>query len=136
MSAVGLVVAGHGELASGLIGCAELIVGHQEGVEAVALRPEDSLESMQAALSEAIIRAERGAGVLVLIDLYGGTPGNAAALSLRDHPVEIVTGVNLPMLLEVMLRREMGTPAKELAEMATETGRAGIVDLRAQLQAP
>lgn len=130
---IGVVVATHGDMARALIASAEMIVGAQDNVVAVCLEHQDSLESFHAALNAAIRQAERGAGVLVLIDLFGGTPGNAASLSAHEQQLHVVSGVNLPMLLEVFLSRTTMSPAA-LAAHALESGKAGIVDIAAKVR--
>ncbi len=136
---IGIVIASHGSLARALLSSAEMIVGDQEGVTAVCLEPQDNLETFQATLSRAIDQADQGAGVMVLLDVFGGTPGNATLLRMREHEFPAVSGVNLPMLLEVLLSRRALSP-ESLAELALESGARGIVDitarLRAQMQTP
>ena len=131
---VGIVIAAHGDLARALRDSAEMIVGAHDDVVTVSLEPQDNLETCQAALSAAIDTADRGAGAIVLVDLFGGTPSNAAALCLRQRRSEIVSGVNLPMLLEVLLRRS-GLTAEALATLASESGVKGIVDVAARMRA-
>lgn len=130
---VGIVLASHGSLARALLSSAEMIVGAQEHVETVCLEADANLESFHAELVAAMDKADAGAGVIVLIDLFGGTPGNAAALSLSQRQVPIVSGVNLPMLLEVMLARESMTP-DALASHAFASGAKGIVDITKKMQ--
>lgn len=133
-ASVGVVIAAHGDLAHALRQSAEMIVGAQDGVVTVALNPQDNLDSLQATIREAIDRADAGAGVIILIDLFGGTPGNAAALCLSQRELPIVSGVNLPMLLEVLLSRSAMSP-EALAELALASGNQGIVDITAKLKA-
>jgi len=133
-ASVGVVIAAHGDLAHALRQSAEMIVGAQDGVVTVALNPQDNLDSLQATIHEAIDRADAGAGVIILIDLFGGTPGNAAALCLSQRELPIVSGVNLPMLLEVLLSRSAMSP-EALAELALASGNQGIVDITAKLKA-
>ncbi len=129
---VGIVIAAHGDLAHALRQSAEMILGAQDGVVTVALNPQDNLDNLQATIREAIDQADSGVGVIVLIDLFGGTPGNAAALCLAERDLPIVSGVNLPMLLEVMLSRNSFSPA-ELAALALESGANGIVNVTARV---
>lgn len=132
---VGLVIGGHGQLAAALLASAELILGEQQGVATVALELDQNLEALHARIGEAIAQVEQGDGVLVLLDLYGGTPCNATALHFQQAMIEAVTGVNLPMLLEVLLgRHEQNLTA--LTALAEEIGRGGIMNVRAELFAP
>lgn len=131
---VGVVIAAHGDLAHALRQSAEMIIGEQDGVVAVALNPQDNLDKLQTTIRAAIDQADGGAGVIVLIDLFGGTPSNAAALCLAERWVPIISGVNLPMLLEVLLNRGSLSPA-ELAVLALESGTRGIIDITTKLNA-
>jgi mannose/fructose/sorbose-specific phosphotransferase system IIA component len=132
---MGIVVASHGDLASALISSAEMIIGSQENVAAVCLDPKDNLEACHNALCAAIDQVQTDAGVIVLIDLFGGTPANAAVLGLRERSYPIVAGVNLPMLLEVLMSRQGGLSAKELTEVALQAGQDSIIDVGARFEA-
>ena len=131
-SPVGIVIATHGDLAHALQRNAEMIVGPQDGVVPLGLDPPDTPESLKAALLEAIDRVDRGSGVLVLVDLFGGTPSQVAARCSARRPVAIAAGVNLPMLLDTLINRTRLT-APELAALAVESGAAGVVDVSARL---
>jgi mannose/fructose/sorbose-specific phosphotransferase system IIA component len=130
---VGIVIATHGDLARALVSSAEMIVGAHSQVVTVSLSQHDSPETFQAALDAAIDQADAGRGVLVLIDLFGGTPGNAASISIQRRKLHVVSGVNLPMLLEVLLSRSVMS-AEELTAHALQSGKTGIVDIVARIQ--
>lgn len=135
MNPIGVVVASHCDLAHAFIASAEVIVGAQTDVAAVCLAPEDNLESCRSALLDAVNQVDHGNGAIVLIDLFGGTPCNAAALTLRDHACVVVTGVNLPMLIEILMSREGASSMDELAALAVQAGRSSIIDVGAQIKA-
>ena len=97
---VGLVVATHGKLAEELIRTAVGIVGPLERTRAVSIAAATSMDAARAELGEAIRDVDDGDGVLVLTDMFGGTPANLA-LTFLDGRLEVLTGVNLPMLLKV-----------------------------------
>jgi len=97
---VGLVVATHGKLAEELLRTAEAIVGPLERSRAVSITASSSMDASRAELEEAIRAVDDGDGVLVLTDMFGGTPANLALTFLDGH-IEVLTGVNLPMLLKV-----------------------------------
>ena len=122
---IGIVVAAHGKMSKGLIGTSKLIVGHAENITSVDLLEGEGPESLREKLQKAIKSLDSGEGVMVLLDLYGGTPSNVSALLARELNVEVVSGVNLPMLLEVIMRRKSQT-LKELREIAINAGREGI----------
>lgn len=130
---VGVVVASHGDLAEALIRSAEMIVGEQENVIAVGLDPKDNLDTLHATLDAAIEKVDRGAGAILLIDLFGGTPGNAATLSIGQRKLPAVSGVNLPMLLEVLISRQ-NMSLEALSTHALASGVTGIVDIAARLR--
>jgi mannose/fructose/sorbose-specific phosphotransferase system IIA component len=134
MSPIGIVVASHCDFAKAIIASAEMIAGAQENVTAVCLSLDDNLESCREAIQAAIRQVDLGRGVLVLIDLFGGTPCNAAALSLRDYCCPVVAGVNLPMLIEVVTSRDSVASVEELAALAVTAGRASILDVGARLK--
>lgn len=130
----GVVVAAHGKLAEALLESAALIVGKPEKTAAVTLMPGDGPEDIKKAMLRACEEVSRDGDVLVLLDLFGGTPCNTAAVLLRDTGYECVTGVNLPMVLEVLINREKGLSAKDLVSIASDAGSSGIVDVRSRLK--
>jgi mannose/fructose/sorbose-specific phosphotransferase system IIA component len=126
-----VLLVGHGPLASGLLGAIEMIAGPQERLEVVQLQPEDDIEGVSSRVESALQKlgvAEDGEAI-IFADLFGAAPANAAASLLRHRPnIEIVAGMNLPMLLESLLGRE-GVSARELAQSAVEAGRESVRDV-------
>ena len=118
---IGVVVVAHGALARELVRSAELIVGPQERLAAVGLEAGDDVEVTRKKVGDAIGAANAGAGVLVLTDMFGGTPCNMALPFHEEGKVEILTGVNLPMLLKATSARVPGVEGSELSlrELAT-----------------
>ena len=112
---VGIVVVTHGELGKELLGAAELIAGKQEKVVPLGLHADDAIEALPGRIDEAIESIGDADGVLVLVDLFGGSPGNATLRCLAERNFECISGANLPMLLEVLMLRE-GMSAKDLAK--------------------
>jgi PTS system mannose-specific IIA component len=131
---VGLVLISHGQMGHYLLESAELIAGTQEQVATVSLVPEDSPESFQAKMLSAIQSIDTDKGLLVLSDLCGGTPWNCTAVLSRDEELECLTGMNLPMLLEILMIRPTGVSVRELADIGEAAGRAGIVRLSRMLE--
>lgn len=121
---VGLVVATHGRLAEELLRTAQGIVGPIEQCEAVTVGAECSMEDARARLGEAVKRVDTGDGVLVLTDMFGGTPANLA-LTFLDEKLEVVTGVNLPMLLKLATARA-DLALRAAAELVTSYGQKNI----------
>jgi PTS system mannose-specific IIA component len=122
---VGLVVATHGKLAEELLRTAEGIVGRLEQSEAVSVGAGSSMHEARATLADAVHRVDTGEGVLVLTDMFGGTPANLA-LTFLDEKVEVVTGVNLPMLLKLATARADGLALQPAAELLTSHGQKNI----------
>jgi PTS system mannose-specific IIA component len=123
---VGLVVATHGKLAEELLHTAEGIVGPLERCEAVSVSAgSSSMEDARARLADAVHRVEAGAGVLILTDMFGGTPANLA-LTFLDEKVEVVTGVNLPMILKLATARQDELGLRAAAELVTAHGQKNI----------
>ncbi len=112
---VGVVVATHGRLAEELIRTAEGICGSLEQCRAVSIGPE-GMDDARAVLGDAIRAVDAGEGVLVLTDMFGGTPANLA-LTFLDERIEVVTGVNLPMLMKVSTSRTAGATVRDIAQV-------------------
>jgi PTS system mannose-specific IIA component len=102
-----------------------LIVPDASNFHAVAIDPGQSVDEMRSAIEKALSAAERGDGVLVLTDMFGGTPSNISLSFLENRRVEVVTGVNLPMLIKLATLSEP-RPLEELAVLVKEYGRRNI----------
>ena len=98
---IGVVVVTHGQLATELLNAAETIVGDLPRFAAVSIGWHEDTEDARAEIQQAIARVEEGAGVLILTDLFGGTASNLAMSFLSQEKVEVITGVNLPMLIKL-----------------------------------
>lgn len=135
MSGVPVVLAGHGGYAEGVRSAVEMILGPQRSLACVALPPDGSVEQVAEDAGRAFERLGTGdAGALLLVDLAGGSPANAAGrLALTDPRVQVVAGLNLPMVLEVLTSTERTAAA--LAAVARRAGGEGIVDVAARLRA-
>jgi len=131
---VRIILVTHGNLASALLEGAEIILGEkQPSVLTVCLSAADSLDSAHAELEAALDSLQQPVASeesLVLVDLFGGTASNAAAWALKGKDFQIVAGVNLPMLLEVLLNHDRMS-ASALAKLALTKGIQSIVDVRA-----
>lgn len=122
---VGLVVATHGQLAEELIRTAEGVCGKLEQCRAVSLTAALDIEEARAQLARAIQEVDTGEGALVLTDMFGGTPANLALTFLNDR-IEVVTGVNLPMLLKLATCRSEGATLRQTAQLMTGYGQKNI----------
>jgi PTS system mannose-specific IIA component len=121
---VGLVLAAHAGLAAELLKAAEMIVGPLEKVAAVAVNNTDTVDGIRDAMASAI-QETSGSGVLVMTDMFGGTPANMSLSFLKEGEVEVLTGMNLPMLIKFASdRKRLGVA--ELAAQLKECGRESI----------
>jgi len=98
---IGIVVVTHGQLATELVNAAETIVGELRRFAAVSIGWHEDTEDARGEIQQAIARVEDGSGVLILTDMFGGTPSNLAMTFLAEGRVEVITGVNLPMLIKL-----------------------------------
>ncbi|MGV8073376.1 MAG: PTS sugar transporter subunit IIA [Syntrophobacteraceae bacterium] len=121
---IGIIAVSHCELAREMVNVAELIVGPIEACKAVSLSPDQSMEEMLKQLKERIKEVDHGKGVLILTDLFGGTPANIS-LSFLGPKVEVVCGMNLPMLIKLAECRK-GYSLGEAAALVKEYGKRHI----------
>ena len=122
---IGLVIVTHAGLATALKSSAEMIVGSIEHCTTVEVAPGEQADDIMARVVAAVETVQTG-GAIIMTDLFGGTPSNMAMSFLKEGCVEVVTGVNLPMLIEFCSRREL-KPVAELAADLHRTGREGII---------
>lgn len=115
----GVVVVTHGQLATELLNAAEMIVGDLPRFAAVSIGWHDDVTVARDALAQAVGKVDTGGGVLLLTDMFGGTPSNLGMSLLQADALEVVTGVNLPMLIKLAkapAQKDLGTLAHELCE--------------------
>lgn len=122
---IGLVLVTHGRLAVEFLSAMQHVVGRQDAVEAVCIGPEDDMEKRRAEILQKVNNVDKGAGVIVLTDMFGGTPSNLAISIMDQANVEILAGVNLPMLIKLAtLRKECSL--KDAVVGAQEAGKKYI----------
>jgi PTS system mannose-specific IIA component len=122
---IGIVIITHGGLAVEFRAALEHVVGPQTGLETMSIGPEDDIETRRTELIEAVRRAETGRGVIILTDMFGGTPSNLAISVMDDTGAEVLAGVNLPMLVRLAsVRRDKALV--EAVDLAKEAGRKYI----------
>ena len=122
---IGIIIVTHGRLAEELLAAAELIVGKMENCVAVSISPDEDMDKAEARIGGAIRKVNLGKGVLILTDLFGGTPSNLSLTFLEAGQVEVLSGANLPMLLSLATSRD-DKSLIETADMALEAGRNNI----------
>ena len=123
--AFGLVLVTHGGWAEQLVAAMEHVVGPQEGVRAVSIGPDDDMEQRRKDIMKAVEDLDRGSGVIVLTDMFGGTPSNLAISVMDKAKVEVIAGMNLPMLIKLASVRGQDDLA-EAVSLAQAAGRKYI----------
>jgi len=122
---IGMVLVTHGALANEFKSALEHVVGPQDFCETIAIGPDDNMENRRNDILEAIDKADDGAGVIILTDMFGGTPSNLAISVMQNRAVEVIAGVNLPMLVKLArVRSDMNI--KDAVNLAQEAGRKYI----------
>jgi len=117
------VIVTHGHLANELLAAAEMIVGPVAHITAVSIGWHDDVDAAHAEIERAIMRVSEGRGVLLLTDMFGGTPTNIASMFLADGEAEVVTGVNLPMVIKLASQSEdesLGMVARRVRDQGQE----------------
>ncbi len=122
---IGLVLVTHGRLAAEFVVAMEHVVGPQQAIEAICIGPEDDMELRRADISAAVGKVDDGSGVILLTDLFGGTPSNLAISLLKAGEIEVIAGVNLPMLIRLESARKAMDVRKAVAA-AREAGQKYI----------
>jgi len=122
---IGMVLVTHGALANEFKSALEHVVGPQDFCQTIAIGPEDNMETRRNDILAAVDKADSGTGVIIFTDMFGGTPSNLAISVMQVRPVEVIAGVNLPMLVKIArVRADM--PLKEAVNLAQEAGRKYI----------
>jgi PTS system mannose-specific IIA component len=122
---IGLVLVTHGRLAEELVNATEHVVGEQRNMRAISIGPDDDIEQRRRDILAAVEAVDDGAGVILLTDMFGGTPSNLAISIMDKGQVEIIAGVNLPMLIKLASVRE-SEPLEQAVDSAQEAGRKYI----------
>ncbi len=119
---IGLVVVTHGRLAHEFVAAMEHVVGPQDHVRSISIGPDDDMEQRRTDIADAINATSCDKGVLVLTDMFGGTPSNLALSLMEKGKVDVLAGINLPMLIKIIEAR--GTASlEEITQLALQAGR-------------
>jgi PTS system mannose-specific IIA component len=122
---IGLVIVTHGNLAKEFVAALEHVVGPQTQIEAISIAPSDDMAERRNAILAAVAKVEKGDGAIILTDMFGGTPSNLAISVMDSGSVEVIAGVNLPMLVKLArIREEVGLV--DALKQAQEAGRKYI----------
>lgn len=122
---IGIVVVSHGKLARELVAATEHVVGTQPHFKSISIQVEDDIEARRDEIRDTAKACDTGKGVIILTDMFGGTPSNLAMSVLKRGEVEVLSGVNLPMLIKLAEVRSDLT-LQEAAQTAAEAGRKYI----------
>ena len=122
---IGLVVVTHGRLAVELISALEHVVGTQSAVRTICIGPDDDMEKRRKEILSSVEKVDSGKGVILLTDMFGGTPSNLAISIMDQSNVEVIAGVNMPMLIKLASNRKVGS-LKKVAVEAQNAGRKYI----------
>jgi PTS system mannose-specific IIA component len=119
---IGMILVTHGKLAEEFVHAMQHVVGRQEAVATVCIGPNDDMERRRKEISDAIKEVDGGTGVIILTDLFGGTPSNLAISLMKAGHVEVIAGINLPMLIRLAKARN-SMDVREAARAARDAGR-------------
>ena len=122
---IGLLIVTHCDLGKEFLSAAEFIVGRIEAVDTVSITQTSDSKKLHNLIEKKIAALNSGQGVLILTDMFGGTPSNLSLSFLKEEQVEVLTGVNLPMVIAIVQNRS-DQNLDELAEIAREAGKTGI----------
>ena len=122
---IGMILVTHGKLAEHFIDAMEHVVGKQEAVATICIGPNDDMEQRRADIADAIKAVDDGQGAILLTDMFGGTPSNLAISVMDKAKVEVIAGVNLPMLIKLASVRETASLG-DAVDQAQESGRKYI----------
>ena len=122
---IGLVLVTHGRLASEFVVAMEHVVGPQERIASICIGPDDDMDKRRKDIAKAIAKVDDGAGVIILTDLFGGTPSNLAISLMKSDKIEVIAGVNLPMLIRLEGARKT-MDVRSAVAAAREAGRKYI----------
>ena len=122
---IGIVIVSHERISKELLVALEHIVGKQEKIESISIFPGDNVEKRRKEILNATKRVNSGKGVVILTDMFGGTPSNLAISLMEDRHIEVIAGVNLPLLIKMASLRK-DCELKELVKISQESGRKYI----------
>lgn len=124
---INLIIATHGEMSKSILDLSKMVLGEYNNVEAVTFMPGEGTEDLISKYNKSLKKFDNANGTLFLVDLFGGSPYNAASMVVsQSNNMDVVTGINVPMLLELLEAREGIEEVSILVEIAKESGTAGI----------
>ena len=125
-----VIVVSHGSYARGLVDTAQMIAGEQEGLEAFGLEPEESVDTLREKIRESIEQASQEEEILILTDIFYGSPFNTVISLMPEYDLYHVTGINLPLMMEVIMGRISGKHAEEICKELLKAAPDTVRDVR------
>lgn len=125
-----VIVVSHGSYAKGLVDTAQMIAGEQENLEAFGLEPEDSIDTLREKIRTCMEQTSCGEEILVLTDLFYGSPFNVVISLMSEYDIYHVTGINLPLMMEVVMGRYAGKSAQQLCKDLLKAAPDTVKDVR------
>ena len=122
---IGIVVVAHGKLAEAFVAVTEHVVGKQTQIKAIGIEPEDNAEQARERIVQAIKDVDTGSGVVILTDMFGGTPSNLAISVMKGEGLDVIAGVNLPMMIKLASVRGK-VPLEDAVNQAQDAARKYI----------
>lgn len=122
---IGIVIVTHADLAKEFIVALEHVVGKQKFLRAVCINPNDDMDTKRNEIIESVKAVNKSKGVIIATDMFGGTPSNLAISNLKDNEVEVIAGVNLPMLIKMVSQRKK-LDLNQLVKISQDSGRKYI----------
>jgi mannose PTS system EIIA component len=126
---IGAIIITHGDLGRELVTVAKSIVGQQQEIETITLTPGESPSELKTKIEEGLVKLDQDAGIIIFTDMFGGTPTNTSLPLTLNKKIELLTGVNLPMILEFFSSREI-LPLPELVQKIKQTGQKTIINAK------
>lgn len=124
---IGIIVMTHGSFSEGVVNACEVVTGPVARAETLSLHREDNVDDFRAAFEQAVEKVDTGDGVLVMCDILGGSPCNVSAMALRERDdLQVLVGLNLPMLLEAVMTRDQVSSVEELAKNCQAAANDGV----------
>jgi mannose PTS system EIIA component len=126
---IGVIIVTHGDLGKQLLKTSEDIVGQQKNAAVISLLPEEGIDDLRLKISQTLKGLNTGEGVIIMTDMIGGTPTNTSLSLAQSEKIEVITGVNLPMLLELFSYRQI-MPLDGLADKVCQSGQKSVVNAK------
>lgn len=130
-----IILVSHGDLAKGILSSAQMIIGKQENIEAFGLYPQSSVDDLEKMLETELEKVKETEEILIMTDLFSGSPFNVVTRLMHRYPkVQHITGMNLPLLLEVVTKCNLDMDIRDVSKQAISSAKHAIIDVNTYLQ--